>query len=221
MPNNNPQLELPPAGGPVERSSPEQLRLSLQDRLRQIQELFARAFGPADQDLDMNGFRVVSLNDPLNSLDGVNRRWVERHFRRKGESGGGTGGGTAGGTGTTAVASDEVILGLQGVLAIQSDIAMRVSLPAARTVAEILMSVKTAPSGGDLVVQLQTKFEDSDPATLATGTILAGTKRINVPNVTGVSTPANHDLVVNITAVGLTLPGADLSIQVRLAAASS
>ena len=216
MPNNNPQLELPPSRR--EEEFPD-LRRSLQDRFRQIQDLFARAFGPRDSDLDMGGFRIIRLNDPLNGMDGVNKRYVERHFHRKsGTAAAATGGGTAAAS-SGVVGVNVVALGLQGILAIQSDIAMRVSLPAARTVSEILMSVKSAPTGADLVVQLQSQFEDVAASTLATGTITAGTKRVSVPNVSGLSIPANEDLVVNLTGVGLTFPGSDLSVQVRLAAA--
>lgn len=81
MPNNHPQIELPPAR-PTGESLPL-LRRSLQDRLSQIQQLFARVFGPRDSDLHMGGWRIIKLNDPLNGLDAANKRWVERHFQRR------------------------------------------------------------------------------------------------------------------------------------------
>ena len=80
MPTNNPQLELPPSRRGEEFPD---LRRSLQDRLRQIQDLFARVFGPRDSDLHMGGWRIIKVNDPLNGLDAANKRWVERHFQRK------------------------------------------------------------------------------------------------------------------------------------------
>ena len=80
MPTNNPQLELPPSRRGEEFPD---LRRSLQDRLRQIQQNFARVFGPRDSNLDMGGWRISKLNDPLSGLDAANKRWVERHFQRR------------------------------------------------------------------------------------------------------------------------------------------
>lgn len=80
MPTKNPQLELPPSRRDEEFPD---LRRSLQDRLRQIQQLFARVLGPRDSDLDMGGWRIIRLNDPLTGLDAANKRWIERHFQRK------------------------------------------------------------------------------------------------------------------------------------------
>jgi hypothetical protein len=71
--------------------------------------------------------------------------------------------------------------------------------------------VKAAPSGADLVFQV---YMNTSPAVLLyTVTIAAGATMGSAAGT--VIVPANTRLVVNVTSVGTTFPGADATIQLN------
>jgi len=111
---------------------------------------------------------------------------------------------TAGATGLAAV-----VLTVPGTLGIQSSAAPLVSLAADTQPVSLVALVKQAPVGGPVLVKLAT----------ATGLAIGA---VTIPDGAATATggslakiPANVAVVLSITGVGLTFPGADLTVMVR------
>jgi|GEM_PF-6611019 len=121
---------------------------------------------------------------------------------------------SAGAVISTGSGSSLILLSLSGILAIQSDVAPRIALPAARTVSELIAIVKQAPTGGALTLRVRTLLGGvtTDFATLS---IPDGSLRATVTSPG--SLPADADVLLDIQGVGLTYPGRDLSVLLRLA----
>lgn len=114
-------------------------------------------------------------------------------------------------TASSSAAGQEIVLSVPGTLAIRSNAAALVSLPAARNVSEIVAVVKQAAAGGDLNLALF-----ADGAAWATLKIAAGGKTATAA-AKSLALAKNALVTLDITGVGLTFPGADLTVMIRLA----
>jgi hypothetical protein len=131
---------------------------------------------------------------------------INDRFRRVAalSGGGGAGGPSGGGTGV-----GELVLAVPGTLAISSSAAPLVSLPAAVTPKSIPVLLKQAPRGGAVQVNVL-----AGSGTVGSVTISDGQKSAELKgNLTMI--PADTAVVVEIASVGLTFPGADLTVMVR------
>ena len=114
-------------------------------------------------------------------------------------------------TGYTAIAglSSRLTVSIPGTLAIGSDLGPSAFYTASTTVKSVTAIVKTAPTGASLVMQVQqgatVLFTCTIPAASTSCTASSGAQTV----------PANTRVVVNITAVGTTFPGADLTLQLN------
>jgi hypothetical protein len=104
-------------------------------------------------------------------------------------------------------------LGVQGTLAIASDQAQREYVIETVTPNLLRADVKTAPTGGPIDVSLYYTAATGSPTLVASFAISAGTYAATAT--TSVSVPAGNFWRVDITAVGTTTPGADLTITVQ------
>ena len=120
------------------------------------------------------------------------------------------------GVGTSAaVAASPLTITVPGTLAIQSNAGQ---LPAFFNEATVLhgarLAVASAPTGASLVVQVS--LATSPETVLFTLTLLATDVSIQATSgqIAGAGTiPANTNVVLNITAVGSTFPGAGLTLN--------
>lgn len=185
------------------------LRRLLNERLRRIEEELE---GP-DQlsgDLDAKGFRIVNVGAPKEGKDALNLNEAERRFRTSKSSSSSTTSTVT--TRTVAGDVDQVlVLSVPGTLGIRSNIAPLVSLAADRRAVEIVALLKQGPIGGDLVVKVEVAGRAWASITVAAGQVEA---RIAASQLSAIQ--KNALIVSHITAVGLTFPGADLSILIRL-----
>lgn len=101
-------------------------------------------------------------------------------------------------------------LTVPGVLAIQSSAAPLFAFPESRTVREVRVMVKEPPTGGDLVCEVEV-----DGTLLVEVTVTEGETEAVIDGSELAGIEANAMVVLNITAVGLSFPGADLSVLVR------
>ena len=104
---------------------------------------------------------------------------------------------------------------ISGTLAIGSNLGQ---LPAFfntdKTLQGATLALGTAPTGASLVVQVQALT--SPPATLFTLTLAAGSTQVEASAAqiaAAAAISANALVLVNITAVGTTFPGADLTLN--------
>lgn len=118
-----------------------------------------------------------------------------------------------GGTTTGAAAGVTYSLGMQGTLAIATDIAPKVYIPATFVPSVLRADVKQAPTGASLVVVLSFYTVIGSPTVLATFTITDGT--LAAVATTIVSIPSGNFWELSITAVGTTFPGSDLTVTIQ------
>lgn len=112
-----------------------------------------------------------------------------------------------GGTASTANGQWPGYLVVPGTLAISSQAAPLVKTEAAQSVRKIEALLKQAPVGGNLVIAINA------PTLITTLTVTAGSTS---GSVTGSWTlPASTVVSIDITGVGLTFPGADLTVIFR------
>jgi hypothetical protein len=123
----------------------------------------------------------------------------------------------AGATSATAKASggggssagSELVLSVPGTLGIRTDAAPRVSLPNAATPAALVALLKRAPQGAGVTVQMQVAGANWATLTIPDGAVSATAS-------SGLGGIAADALVtVNLTSVGTTFPGADLTVLIR------
>lgn len=186
----------------------------LNERLRAIEENLRRP-AALTADLDAAGHRILNLGEPRDGSDAASVFAVERRLLAVKAAQQGRAVSTttvqritqqaAGGGAAT------LVLSVPGVLAIQSDAAPLMTLGEERTATEVVALVKQAPLGADLTVEVLVGGDAWVEATIPDGeenvTVALEDKTI----------PAATLVQVNITAVGLTFPGADLTLLVRLA----
>jgi hypothetical protein len=96
-----------------------------------------------------------------------------------------------------------------GTLAIGTNLGPAAFYTAATTVKSVNAMVKTAPTGANLVMTVQ-----QGSTVLFTCTIPSGSTTCTASS-SPQTVPANTQIVVNITAVGTTFPGSDLTIQLN------
>lgn len=121
---------------------------------------------------------------------------------------------TGGTSSVVSVTGGQVVLPVPGTVAIESNASTLVNYAEARTVSQIELLAKQAPIGGNLEVRVLV-----DGTTVATVTLAAG--QTNVRSSVSFSIGAQKQVRVDITSVGITFPGADLSVILRFAQSSS
>lgn len=118
-------------------------------------------------------------------------------------------------TGGSAVRSADgsaggmLVLSVPGTLSIRSSATPLVSFPASRTITRVGALLKRAPSGG--AVTLLVKAGGADVASL---TVPAGATAATIAVARAIA--ADAVVEVDITAVGATFPGADLTVLISL-----
>jgi hypothetical protein len=105
--------------------------------------------------------------------------------------------------------ASRITVSIPGTLAIGSNLGPAAFYVATTLVHSCTIMVKTAPTGANLVFQVQ-----QGSTTLFTVTIMAG-QTVGTATGSAQTVPANTQLVVNITAVGTTFPGADATVQIN------
>lgn len=107
-----------------------------------------------------------------------------------------------------AVTGGQVVLSIPGTLAIESNAAALLAYREARKVSEVELLVKQAPLGADVDVRVLV-----DGATMTTVKLLAG--QTAVKSAASFAIAAGKPVRIDITNVGTTFPGADLSVILR------
>jgi hypothetical protein len=187
----------------------------LNERLRVIEENLRRP-AALTADLDAQGHRITNLGEPRAGSDAATVFAVERRVaavskvetrvpaavsttvQRVTQAAAGGGG------------ADTLILSVPGVVSIRSDATPLVTLGEERTATEVVLLVKEPPLGGDLTVVIDVGGDQ-----WAEATIPDGEDSVTVPVEDSIAAEAL--VQVHITEVGLTFPGADLTVLVRLA----
>ncbi len=103
-------------------------------------------------------------------------------------------------------------LQVDGPLAIETDVAAAIRVQEDLAVRDIVGQIKQAPVGADLVVDLRQEGSLLGTLTFAAGALISNT-------VSGADLPPLTEgdrLLIDVQAVGLTFPGADLTVTVRL-----
>ena len=102
-----------------------------------------------------------------------------------------------------------LVFTVPGTLAIQSNAAPLVSLAADTQPGSLVALLKQAPVGGPVLLKLATATG------LAIGAVTIPAGETTATDGSLAKIPANQVLVLAITSVGLTFPGADLTVMVR------
>ena len=194
-------LELPPG------ISPERLVELLNDRLRRIERAIS---GPIvlSADMDAAGYRIRNLGDPRHFLDALSQAAADRRYERRGAVESTTV--EAGDTVAAGAQAQALILSVPGTLSIRSDAAPLVSLPEAKTPTGVVALVKQAPTGADLTCELSVAGSEWASVTIPDGETEA---RLGASGLRQIG--ADQLIVLDITAVGTTFPGADLTVMIR------
>lgn len=206
-------FELPPGIGDLGR-----LVELLNDRFRRIAEKVTEPF-KATGDLDAAGHRIRNLGDARVPTDGLNLGMADRRYLTVAGAHQYISNTTVGGSSVTNITqgggagASQVVLSVPGTLSIRSNAAPLVQLSTARNVASIRALLKQAPVGGTTGLSLVLK---AGAAELAQLSIPADQAVANLTT-TGKAIPAGASVVLDITAVGTTFPGADLSVILFLA----
>lgn len=119
---------------------------------------------------------------------------------------------TGGGTARAAEASGGagmLVLSVPGTLSIRSSATPLVSFPASRTISRITALLKRAPTGGAVTVLVRAGGADLTSLTVPAG---ATTATIGLAR----AIAADAVVEVDITAVGATFPGADLTLLISI-----
>lgn len=149
----------------------------------------------------------VNLELPLAYSDADFDRLMNERLRRIAELlGGGTGSTPAqlvGASGATTL-----ILAVAGTLSIRSNAALLVAFPSQRTFTSITGLLKRAAAGGDVVARLLIAGAEKAALNVPAGATAA---TLNMGNVT---VAAGALVTVDITSVGSSFPGADLTLMI-------
>ena len=190
-------------------TSGAQLVELINDRLRAItQALNTSGSSPVTGDLNMNGYRVVVLGNPLNPQDALNLRTADKRYSplAAGQSPAAQSTAVQSPAAQVASSATTLILTVPGTLAIESNAAPLVQFTAARSFTKIALFVKQAPAGAAITVSVNAGSKVLGMAAIAAGAV-SGTATVSW------TLPANSLLTVDITGVGLSFPGADLTIE--------
>jgi len=187
--------------------SPERLVELLNDRLRRIERAVS---GPIvlSADMDAAGHRIRNLGDAQDFLDALNQAVADRRYQRRAAAGTVTQ--VAGGAVVAGAQPQALILSVPGTLSIRSDAAPLVSLPEAKTPTAVVALLKQPPSGADLTCEVSVGGSVWASITIPNGETEArlGSKGLR-------QIGADQLVVLDITAVGTTFPGADLTVMIR------
>lgn len=187
----------------------------LNDRLRAIADAIASPVVTADE--DMAGYRITNLGDGSAPMDALNLRTGDRRYATQAaitqiqQSVA-----TAQATGSTGHASGStashgtLILTVPGVLAIQSQAAALVQLSSDTVFTSAVALLKQAPVGAALTLNVSAGGNVLGSATVGDGKTTASV------DASGWKAAAkNTTITVDLTAVGLTFPGADLTLELQ------
>lgn len=205
MARNRLPLELPQDARPEDRDFVQLLNERFLRIAEHLQNLATGALALSG-DLDMKNFRIRNLGNAQVQTDAASvqfgdARWARlnhQHEEDEGEGGG-----------ALVAVTQTLFLFRQGTLAVQSSVFPVYRLAETKTPSEIIAMLKTEPTGADFKLVLQV-----DAVDYLTITIPAGAKTFSANTGLGAVT-LNKDLVGNITQVGTTFPGADLSVLIR------
>lgn len=108
--------------------------------------------------------------------------------------------------------SSTVVLTVDGTLAIGSDLAPRISLPDDITTNGVRLQVKQAPTGAGLTVEIKQGTTLWITLTIAAGqtSVVATEAQLQAAALI----PASTNIRIDVTAVGTTFPGADLTVMI-------
>lgn len=98
---------------------------------------------------------------------------------------------------------------IAGTPSVANDLGWNPTSPQAMTAVKMWAKCKTAPTGADLIVRV---YNVTDGAIVATCTIAAGATTGNNASMTTAAITAGDVLRVDVTQVGSTVPGADISV---------
>jgi hypothetical protein len=113
----------------------------------------------------------------------------------------------------TAVAAETYSLGAEGTLAIASDVAPKTYVMTSVTPSTLRLDLKQAPVGANLVVALS--YYTTPGETTLVATFTAGPGELSDTQTSTVAVPAGAWWEVDITSVGTTFPGSDLTVTVQ------
>lgn len=102
----------------------------------------------------------------------------------------------------------QLFLCVPGTLAIQSNAAPAIELASTTAFSQIVMLLKQAPQGGSVVVQLYVAAAAWGPSVTLSSTSVT-------QSITAAAIPANAIIRLDITGVGLTFGGSDLTVILR------
>ena len=184
------------------------LVLAINDRLRAItQALNTPGAMPAiAANLNMNGYRAVVLGNPVNAQDAVNLQTAKQLISAAGSTSTSTSTTSTTVTKTVTESGGTLILTVPGLLAIESQAAPLVLLSSAQSWTSVVLIVKQAPLGAALTIAVNAGSKQLGTATIAAGATSSSAT-------VSWSLPASTVLSVDVTGVGLTYPGSDLTIE--------
>ena len=143
----------------------------------------------------MSTLAALPLHTPVTDAQGrMTKPWMSALQRLS------QGGISAGGS--------EIVLSVPGTLGIRSNAAPLVTLATAETVTSIAAMVKTAPSGAGLTLAVSAAGTSIGTVTIADGAVMASVSL-------SAAVAADTLITLDITQVGSTFPGADLTVLVR------
>ena len=182
------------------------LVLAINDRLRAITQALntASALPVIAANLNMNGYRVVVLGNPVNAQDAVNLQTAKQLISAANTAN--TSSTTSTVTKTVVESGGTLILTVPGTLAIESQAAPLVLLASAQSWTSCVLIVKQAPLGAALTVAVNAGAKQLGTATIAAGKT-SSTAKVSW------NLPAATVLSIDVTGVGLTYPGSDLTIE--------
>lgn len=173
----------------------------LNEIFRRIQEALDKlTTWRATGDLDMAGHRIVNLGSPRLSGDAVPLAYLKAQAVRPP-------------TAAESQALDAIqmlVLAVPGTLSIRSSAAPLIALPRERRVAGMLALLKQPAIGGDVGLEIAVdgakwaELAIPENATKAAGGLAK-------------AIPAEAVMTLDIVRVGLTFPGSDLTVMLRLA----
>jgi hypothetical protein len=188
----------------------DQLVAVLNDRLRSIAQAVSAGAGPTNTDLNMAGFRVVTLGDPLTPQDALNLRTGDaRYAKVTATVAKAAAAGTSGtlGSKTTSSASGTLILTVPGTLAIQSSATPVLVFSQAMSWKSITILATQGPVGAPLTIAANAGAGQLGSVSIPDGGLRPVTLAISWV------LPAGSLLTFDVTSVGLTFPGSGLTIE--------
>jgi hypothetical protein len=130
--------------------------------------------------------------------------------------------GYVGGRGLRALSGGQLEIDVAGILGVESDVGPITTMPQTVSVASIVATVKQAPVGAGITVLVygSVSIGGSESGggvalTIADGATTATMDMTTTPSVDGLLMVAGMAVHVDITGVGSTFPGSDLTVEVK------